>query len=454
VSGENELRPSSWTVDTLREYFQQQLIDNRVMLDERYATQVKAVDAAFIAQQCVSADTVILCADLVWRPAGDLLPGDELIGFNEQTGIGSGNARKFERSTVIANTLQRDALLRVNTINGSVRCNYEHPWLARPRRTSHHTPWRWIEAQALKPGDEVLHVFDPWDVERSWEGGWLAGMLDGEGCICFKRSPTGNARLSVSQRVSPTADLLESALKERTSAIICTDRVAGYHGYANRKASRIFEISVQAEILRILGSVRPARLLEVSDQVWEGKRLVGGRASRATVVTSIDPAGTGMIASLSTTTRTYIAAGFAMHNTALASSLQAAEKAVAVALLAAEKATIKAETAADKRFESVNEFRSQLSDQASTFMPRAEAEVSLTRSSERIQELTADLARLVSREEMKAATDRNTERIQELTDRMNRNEGHGAGLSTGWVYLLGAIAALGAIATMYLAFHH
>jgi hypothetical protein len=49
--------------------------------------------------------------------------------------------------------------------------------------------------------------------------------------------------------------------------------------------------------------------------------------------------------------------------------------AVNAALQAAEKAVTKAEAASEKRFESVNEFRETLSDQARTFIPRAEAEL-------------------------------------------------------------------------------
>lgn len=50
------------------------------------------------------------------------------------------------------------------------------------------------------------------------------------------------------------------------------------------------------------------------------------------------------------------------------------EKAVGAALQAAKEAVEKAEAAANKRFDSVNEFRQQLSDQAASFMPRREAE--------------------------------------------------------------------------------
>lgn len=48
------------------------------------------------------------------------------------------------------------------------------------------------------------------------------------------------------------------------------------------------------------------------------------------------------------------------------------DKAVQAALLAAKEAVLKAEVASEKRFESVNEFRQQLSDQTNTFLTRNE----------------------------------------------------------------------------------
>jgi len=75
---------------------------------------------------------------------------------------------------------------------------------------------------------------------------------------------------------------------------------------------------------------------------------------------------------------------------ALEAARLAAAKANEVALSAAEKAVDKAETAAGKRFESVNEFRAQLSDQAQTFI--------LTQhSDERIKALESSGANLQGR---------------------------------------------------------
>jgi hypothetical protein len=52
----------------------------------------------------------------------------------------------------------------------------------------------------------------------------------------------------------------------------------------------------------------------------------------------------------------------------------AAEKSVTIAMTASEKAVDKAQEASEKRFDGVNEFRKALSDQTSTFIPRAEHE--------------------------------------------------------------------------------
>jgi hypothetical protein len=56
----------------------------------------------------------------------------------------------------------------------------------------------------------------------------------------------------------------------------------------------------------------------------------------------------------------------------------AQEKAVKDALTGSEKAVAKAEIAAEKRFDSQNEFRAQLADQAGTFIPRLEAEARIS----------------------------------------------------------------------------
>lgn len=100
------------------------------------------------------------------------------------------------------------------------------------------------------------------------------------------------------------------------------------------------------------------------------------------------------------------------------------EKALQVALQGSQKAIDKAENATERRFAAVNEFRQTLSDQATQFVVRKEAD--------------AQSARL-------------TDRLVDLDKRITRAEGRGSGLQSSWGYLLGAVTLVMTILTIYLA---
>jgi hypothetical protein len=283
-----------------------------------FASNALALTAALAAQKeaaSLSADTLTLCADLTWRPAGDLLPGDELIAFDEESPGQSG--RCYRRAVVTANVLKREPLLRVNTAAGSVRCTYNHPWLVR-RYRGH--AWEWRLAENLRPGDVLVKPLDVWDVNRSYEAGWFAGILDGEGCLGFKSRRNGAGKLSIGQVDGLVADLIDKALKESGVVVLRHTRPAQAYsrgsmtGHAQEQ--RRWEINRRADIMRILGTYRPARMSINSDQVWEGFAIKSTTPddSRLILIESIEGAGTGMVAHLATSTHTYIGAGFAMHN--------------------------------------------------------------------------------------------------------------------------------------------
>lgn len=107
-----------------------------------------------------------------------------------------------------------------------------------------------------------------------------------------------------------------------------------------------------------------------------------------------------------------------LQERALTAAMVAQEKAVAAALQAAERAVSKQEQSSEKRFDSVNEFRAQLSDQAATFLTRSES----------IQRM-----------------DTINEKISALEKRMDRDDGKGEGLSSGWGFVLGAIGCIGGV---------
>lgn len=110
---------------------------------------------------------------------------------------------------------------------------------------------------------------------------------------------------------------------------------------------------------------------------------------------------------------------------ALDAAFVAAEKAMQTALASAERAVSKAESAAERRFESVNEFRQTLTDQAATFMPRVEAE-------QRIEALA--------------------EKHDALAARVDRTEGRSTGMSASWGLLVGVVLLVGALVAIVVAF--
>jgi chromosome segregation ATPase len=126
----------------------------------------------------------------------------------------------------------------------------------------------------------------------------------------------------------------------------------------------------------------------------------------------------------------------------VALALDASKEAINKAETATGKAIDKAAEATEKRFDAVNEFRAQLSDQATLFMPRAEAQQLIQQMTLRTRELADQIPSLMTRAEALAISDRNSERVQELTDRLNRMEGRDVGVKDN----KGAIIAVVAVA--------
>jgi hypothetical protein len=92
---------------------------------------------------------------------------------------------------------------------------------------------------------------------------------------------------------------------------------------------------------------------------------------------------------------------------AISDALTAADKLIQAALVSAEKAVDKALDANEKRFEGVNEFRGQLTDQAATFVRRDEIDIRITALGDKLD----------------AETKRNADLIAALTTRLDTSQG-------------------------------
>lgn len=101
---------------------------------------------------------------------------------------------------------------------------------------------------------------------------------------------------------------------------------------------------------------------------------------------------------------------------------EAAENSVAAALSAADRAVAKAEAASERRFDSVNEFRSTLADQARLLMPRSETEQALHAINDKLDTLSA---------------------------RLNQRDDRGSGRGEIWAYLTGAVGIFALVVSIF-----
>ena len=241
-------------------------------------------------------------SDLTWVPVKDLSVGDELIAFDETFT----RQNSYRRSTVVGTSRQRGPGFRIRTTRGEITASANHRWVV---IGPHGHDRMWKSTSQLRAGWEIVrgYNFDPWEVDRGYDAGWLAGFMDGEG-FCTKTSR--HIGVGFAQNAGPTLD----------RALALLDRFGFTYNISknfNRKYPEKNHCSVQIhKPLRMFGMIRPSRLMASASRVWEGIRTFSpySRIDPA-VILSVEPVGEIELIGTATTTGTLIAEGFFSHNT-------------------------------------------------------------------------------------------------------------------------------------------
>ena len=118
----------------------------------------------------VKPQTLVLMADLTWRPASRLRPGNRVVGFDEKPG--PSRYRGYRVATVVALTIRRARTLTLGTEFGEVTCTTDHRWLERNRFRSTAT----IRELRLA----TIPVLPP-AFGAGYKMGYLHGALAGDG---------------------------------------------------------------------------------------------------------------------------------------------------------------------------------------------------------------------------------------------------------------------------------
>lgn len=247
-----------------------------------------------VADYCVAPQTRLLTSDLRWVRADEVCEGDELIGFDEHSTGRQG--RRFKRTKVTGVLPVNKPGLVVTMDDGAkLRCSTNHMWLARRSQDK----LAWVEASDLRVGDFIGYFGPKWDSDTSREGGYLAGVLDGEGWVA-QSGKVGFAQLQNAclERAEAACQGLGLDYRRRSRP---ADAVQSVEFYGNKAG------------LRVLGELRPSRLLSKAHLLWEGKRIWSAHLPQRRVV-SIETVGVQDYLAIETDAKTYIADGYLSHN--------------------------------------------------------------------------------------------------------------------------------------------
>lgn len=269
-------------------------------------------------QYCMSPETPVLTYDLRWVPVGDLHVGDGLLAFDECPPIGAKSRRWTSADVTAVDRIIRSSYRIVLDDGTEFTASAEHQWLVPLKVPGEAGKLHWRRTDRLRgrhptsrsPRDaasQLVRLVHPWPEASSYEAGYLAAAFDGEGNVSQLSKHGGrghNARVGFAQHEN------EMAAQVRTYL-----RALGFSWAEHRKVGRVHNFGLlggRAEVLRFLGQVRPRRLLERFDPDKLGtltaKAFVGVRA--------VEPIGDQLVVALATTTGTFVADGFASHNSA------------------------------------------------------------------------------------------------------------------------------------------
>jgi hypothetical protein len=264
---------------------------------------------------CPTPEQRILTDDLRWIPAGDLQLGDGLIGFDEYPVKVSDSVsrRHVKQARVTHFQPVRRRVIRLELSDGSsVRSSAEHPWLIATKQ-SRNTKWRTAEQiyRDLKDGRKRwLHrFFDVWaEPPQTREVGWLAGIYDGEGSIGMRQRR--GTQISVAQKPGLVLSEIERLLVS-----------LGFDNHRRSVDSQNGVVHLQlrggfSESLRLLGTLRPLRLIENFQEALrnaEMRKRLDSQTSRPQVVAAEDE-GNRWCTGIETSTHTYVCEGFGAHN--------------------------------------------------------------------------------------------------------------------------------------------
>jgi LAGLIDADG DNA endonuclease family protein len=273
---------------------------------------------------CLDARTLVLMLDLSWKPLGDIVIGDRLLSLEEEPGIaGYGvsdrRARRWLVSTVTQVRHSEAETMTLVSEDGELCGTVDHRVLSNPAVRVPGSGWRRLDrlniARSPKGnrGSRLFGIGPPWQPETSFAAGWLSGFFDGEGSVAGTKSQGYRKALGyvgVTQNAGPTADHAKAVL---ASFNVPLRKREDHREYTGNITERMYIRGGFLSSIAFLGRFRPERLITNFLNVIVN-RPIYTRSMRRPRALGKYWSGKRSVVDITTTSGTFIANGFVVHN--------------------------------------------------------------------------------------------------------------------------------------------
>lgn len=286
---------------------------------------------------CLTPDALILTDDLKWKPLGELKEGNTLLAFSENSVGKAEQRRHWEKSVVTHVHRDYQDVFDVELENGDhIKTTANHKWLVR----SGHGGCQWIATKDMwikgynisgkkKSGPHTERtttiVCKPFEVVHqvmSYDSGWLAGMIDADGHLTQQNIHDTDGTIRYGFRVGVAQcdkyPHIQRKIIELLEKFTCNNRpcrqsmdksIKKTPLKSNYPSWQFLVTGSNVEKLQFLMRVRPKKLAKL-----DVNKLGMVRSKYDTKVKSIKPLGKQEIVVMETSTHTFIANGYMMHN--------------------------------------------------------------------------------------------------------------------------------------------
>lgn len=266
---------------------------------------------------CLTPETPVLTSDLRWVTVGSLAVGDKLAAFEETSAnnrSGGKSLREWREATVDATGRELMPCYEIELADGTkFTCTGEHKWLTASEFDGMGSAiWKTTETLSINKS-RIVKLIEPWEGLGEFEphdAGYLAAAFDGEGhlaCHKFDRDGKGYSSLSLNftQNPNPMMTHMEGLMSKYGITWSGNDR-------KGERKIQTLQIYNKIKVLSLLGKLRPKRLLPKLD--FNDLGMVKFLPTRPVLVVGKKFVGLKEVVTLSTDTGTFIASGFASHN--------------------------------------------------------------------------------------------------------------------------------------------